>query len=93
MDRITAPVLIMHGEYDVRAPFENFELAVERLEALGKEFESMTYPEGHGFRDPANPIDMYSRLQAFFTRHLGPPDIGGVRTILRRLGLSPCRTG
>ncbi|WP_419942006.1 prolyl oligopeptidase family serine peptidase [Candidatus Palauibacter sp.] len=73
MDRITAPVLIMHGEYDVRAPFENFELAVERLEALGKEFESMTYPEGHGFRDPANSIDMYSRLQAFFTRHLGFP--------------------
>ncbi|WP_419948335.1 prolyl oligopeptidase family serine peptidase [Candidatus Palauibacter sp.] len=71
MDRITAPVLIMHGEYDVRAPFENFELAVERLEALGKEFESMTYPEGHGFRDPVNSTDMYSRLQAFFTRHLG----------------------
>ena len=71
MDRITAPVLIMHGEYDVRAPFENFQLAIERLEALGKEFESMTYPEGHGFRDPANSIDMYSRLQAFFTRHLG----------------------
>ena len=71
MDRITAPVLIMHGEHDVRAPFENFTLAVERLETLGKEFESKTYPEGHGFRDPANSIDMYARLQAFFTRHLG----------------------
>lgn len=71
MDRITAPVLIMHGERDVRAPFRNFELAVERLEALGKEFESMTYPEGHGFRDPANSIDMYSRLEAFFRKHLG----------------------
>ncbi|MXX79131.1 MAG: S9 family peptidase [Gemmatimonadales bacterium] len=71
MDRITAPVLIMHGELDVRAPFENFELAVERLEALGKEFESKTYPEGHGFRDPSNSIDMYRRLQAFFDQHLG----------------------
>lgn len=71
MDRITAPVLIMHGERDVRAPFRNFELAVERLETLGKEFESMTYPEGHGFRDPANSIDMYSRLEAFFRKHLG----------------------
>ena len=73
MNRITAPVLIMHGEYDVRAPFENFELAVERLDALGREFESMTYPEGHGFRDPANLIDMYSRLHAFFARHLATP--------------------
>jgi dipeptidyl aminopeptidase/acylaminoacyl peptidase len=71
MDRITAPVLIMHGEYDVRAPFENFRLAVERLETLGMEFESMTYPEGHGFQDPANSIDMYSRLEAFFRKHLG----------------------
>jgi dipeptidyl aminopeptidase/acylaminoacyl peptidase len=71
MDAITAPVLIMHGEQDVRAPFENFTLAVERLTELGKEFESMTYPEGHGFRDPANSIDMYSRLEAFFRKHLG----------------------
>ena len=71
MDAITAPVLIMHGERDVRAPFENFTLAVERLTELGKEFESMTYPEGHGFRDPANSIDMYSRLEAFFRKHLG----------------------
>ena len=71
MDAITAPVLIMHGERDVRAPFENFTLAVERLTELGREFEAMTYPEGHGFRDPANSIDMYSRLEAFFRKHLG----------------------
>jgi len=71
MDRITAPVLLMHGELDVRAPFENFELAVDRLESLGKDFESMTYPEGHGFRDPANSVDMYSRLETFFGKHLG----------------------
>ena len=77
MDRITAPVLIMHGELDVRAPFENFELAVARLKALGKEFESKTYPEGHGFRDPSNSIDMYSRLGAFFDKHLGGCQPGG----------------
>jgi len=71
MGAITAPVLIMHGEKDVRAPFENFTLAVDRLTELGKEFESKTYPEGHGFRDPANSIDMYSRLEAFFHNHLG----------------------
>ena len=71
MDRITAPVLMMHGERDVRAPFSNFLLAKERLEELGKELETRTYPEGHGFRDPANSIDMYSRLEEFFRRHLG----------------------
>ncbi|MFC1660445.1 prolyl oligopeptidase family serine peptidase [Gemmatimonadota bacterium] len=71
MGNITAPVLIMHGEEDVRAPFLNFQLAVEELEKHGKEYESHTYPEGHGFRDPANRIDMYQRLEAFLTRHLG----------------------
>ena len=44
---------------------------MERLEALGKEFESKAYPEGHGFRDPANSIDMYRRLQVFVDDHLG----------------------
>lgn len=71
MDRITAPVLVMHGERDVRAPFENFELAVERLEELGKVFEAESYDEGHAFRDPDNLVDMYSRLEAFFEKHLG----------------------
>ena len=50
---------------------------VERLEALGKEFESRTYPEGHGFRDPANSVDMYSRLRVFFDEHLGGCQPGG----------------
>lgn len=71
MGNITAPVLVMHGELDVRAPFLNFQLAVEELEKHGKEFESHTYPEGHGFRDPANRIDMYQRLEEFLMRHLG----------------------
>lgn len=71
MGNITAPVLILHGERDVRAPFRNFELAVERLESLGKEFEAKTYDEGHAFQDPANLVDMYQRLEDFFHQHLG----------------------
>ncbi len=71
-ENITTPLLILHGEEDVRAPFRNYELAVEKLKALGKEFESKSYPgEGHGFRDPANRIDMYRRLETFFAKHLG----------------------
>ncbi len=69
---ITAPVLLMHGELDRRVPFRHFELAVEELERHGKEFETRSYPEeGHGFRNPENRIDMYTRLQGFFDRHLG----------------------
>jgi dipeptidyl aminopeptidase/acylaminoacyl peptidase len=71
VSNITTPVLIMHGEADVRAPFHQFELAVEILEAEGKVYEAHSYPgEPHGFRNPANRIDMYQRLEAWFDRWL-----------------------
>ena len=69
---ITAPVLLMHGELDRRVPIQNFEHAVTEFERLGKSVEVKTYPEeGHGFRNPDNRVDMYTRLEAFFERHLG----------------------
>jgi dipeptidyl aminopeptidase/acylaminoacyl peptidase len=69
---IRAPILIMHGELDDRAPYRNFEIAVAELKRLGKRFEAKSYPgEGHGFRDPNNSIDMYTRLEEFFRQHLG----------------------
>jgi dipeptidyl aminopeptidase/acylaminoacyl peptidase len=62
----------MHGETDDRAPYKNFELAVAELKRLGKNFESKSYPgDGHGFRNPDNSIDMYTRLETFFGKHLG----------------------
>ena len=61
----------MHGEEDVRAPYRQYELVVERLRADGKDFESHSYPgEPHGFRNPENRIDMYERLEAFFDARL-----------------------
>lgn len=73
MERIQTPLLIMHGEADPRAPFKNYELAVERLRELGKNFESKSYAgEGHGFRNPDNRIDLFRRTRDFFGRHLEP---------------------
>lgn len=68
---ITAPVLIQHGERDVRAPFLNFELAVAAFEEHGIDYEAHTYPERHGFRDPENRIALYRRVEEFFRRELG----------------------
>jgi len=74
VDQIRTPLLTMHGEADVRAPYRQFELAVERLRAGGRDFESHSYPnEPHGFRDPNNRIDMYRRLEAFFDERLKTP--------------------
>jgi dipeptidyl aminopeptidase/acylaminoacyl peptidase len=72
--QVKTPLLIMHGEADVRAPFRQYQLAVEILKKHGKTFESKSYPdEPHGFRNPANRIDMYRRLEAFLDRHLKTP--------------------
>jgi dipeptidyl aminopeptidase/acylaminoacyl peptidase len=68
---VKTPLLIMHGEQDVRAPYRQYQLAVKILEDHGKPFESKSYPgEPHGFRNPQNRIDMYQRLEAFFEKHL-----------------------
>jgi dipeptidyl aminopeptidase/acylaminoacyl peptidase len=72
LDRLQAPLLLMHGEADRRVPFTNYKVAVAELQRLGKQFESHSYPgEGHGFRKPENRIDMDRRLETFFQQHLG----------------------
>ena len=68
---IKTPLLVMHGEADVRAPFHQFQMVVKILTELHKPFESKTYPnEPHGFRIPANRLDMNRRLEAFLDKHL-----------------------
>jgi dipeptidyl aminopeptidase/acylaminoacyl peptidase len=71
LQNIRTPLLIMHGEADVRAPFGQYQLAVELLRTQSKTFEAKSYPgEPHGFRNPANRLDMYQRLEAFFEKYL-----------------------
>lgn len=68
---VKTPLLIMHGEADVRAPFKQYQLAVDILKKTGKTYESKSYPgEPHGFRNPANRLDMYQRLEAFLDKYL-----------------------
>lgn len=75
VENIETPVLTMHGEADVRAPYRQYQLAVEILEREGKVYEAHSYPdEPHGFRDPMNRVDMYRRLEAWFDRWLRSAD-------------------
>ena len=68
---IKTPLLVMHGEADVRAPYRQFGLVVKILQENNKVFESKSYPnEPHGFRDPANRLDMNRRMEAFLDKYL-----------------------
>lgn len=44
----------------------------EAMQKVGKEPEWMVKPEeGHGFAKLENRVDMYSKMLAFFNRHIG----------------------
>ena len=68
---VKTPVLLMHGEADTIAPFNQFTEAVNELKRHNKVFEAHSYPgELHRFRNPANRVDMYKKLEAWMERWL-----------------------
>ena len=72
--KVKAPVLALHGEADVRAPFEQHGLLVAELKKHGKVVEAHTYPgEPHGFRSLANRADLYVRCETFMNKYLRTP--------------------
>lgn len=65
------PLLLLHGVLDSNVPFQDTVQLTDRLLRQGKIFELMIYPrEDHGFTEPENWIDQYSRILDFFERHL-----------------------
>lgn len=75
LDRVHSgiPFLIMHGELDRRAPYQQSEELATALRARGNPVEFHSYPdEGHGFRRPENRVHAYGRLLVFFQQHLVP---------------------
>ncbi|MBE1160472.1 S9 family peptidase [Dyella acidiphila] len=72
-DKIDVPVLLIHGEADQRAPFEQAKAMRAALDAAHKPYEWLTKPdEGHGFYNEQNNVDMYNHLQAFLAKYIGP---------------------
>lgn len=70
--QIKVPVFLSAGGEDVVAPIEHTELMERRLKAAGVPVETLyKKTEGHGFYKPENQQEYYTRLLAFFNRHLG----------------------
>lgn len=71
-DRITIPVLLTAGDSDLTAPPGHTRKMRAALEALDKPVETKIYfGEGHGFYEPENRTDFYTRLLAFLDRNIG----------------------
>jgi dipeptidyl aminopeptidase/acylaminoacyl peptidase len=71
--RIKAPVLLVHGGKDKRAPVEHAEAmrAASSRPAIRPSGSSRPN-EGHGFYDTKNVTEFYQRLEAFLAKHIGP---------------------
>lgn len=67
----TAPLLVLHGDNDIRVPKEEAEQAVRVLRTERRTVEAHYYPdEGHGFYKRENQIDATRRMLAWFDEYL-----------------------
>ncbi len=73
--KVTAPVLILHGENDTNVPVGQALYFHRALTQFGTEHELVIYPrENHSFTERAHQIDVLERTRTWFTRWLGEPD-------------------
>lgn len=72
VDKLKAPMLIVHGEEDPRAPLSQAKALRKALEAGNHPFEWMIKPEeGHGFWRPENILAFDNALLDFLDRNIG----------------------
>ncbi|MCJ7725969.1 MAG: alpha/beta fold hydrolase, partial [Acidimicrobiia bacterium] len=72
VDRITAPLLVLHGANDPRVPLGEAEQIVGRLRELKRDVDLVVFEdEGHGIVKLANRRVAYRRIVDFLGEHLG----------------------
>jgi len=71
INKLKAPVLIVHGGDDERAPIEQAESLIDALKKAKHPHEYMLLEnEGHGFYKPEHRTKYYKRVLAFLDEHL-----------------------
>lgn len=73
VERIKAPILLVHGEKDVRVPIKNMHFLISQLAKVGKKPDDVIVEkkEAHGFRDLDNQVNLYTKMLAFFDKYIG----------------------
>ncbi len=72
VDRVKTPLLITHGERDLRVPITQAEQFYRALKKRGVETVFLRYPrEGHSIQEPNHQIDLFQRQLEWFDSHLG----------------------
>jgi dipeptidyl aminopeptidase/acylaminoacyl peptidase len=70
-DKVTTPVLVLHGEQDTRVPITLGLEFYRGLKLLGKDAQMVRYPrEPHWFHEPAHQENVQQRVLDWFDAHL-----------------------
>ena len=73
IDKLKAPVMIVHGEEDKRVPFDQSKQLRSALEKRGIPYEWLSKArEEHGFYSEDNRVEFYDKMLAFLEKNLGP---------------------
>ena len=71
MDRIEAPLFVLHGENDPRVPVGEARQVAEAAEAAGVPVETLVFEdEGHGIAKRENRIEAYAAIVEFLDTHV-----------------------
>ena len=71
VEKLKAPVLIVHGGEDERAPIEQAESIIDALKKANHPHQYMLLEnEGHGFYKPEHRAKYYNNVLAFLDKHL-----------------------
>jgi dipeptidyl aminopeptidase/acylaminoacyl peptidase len=71
VDRIKAPLIVLHGANDTNVPMIEAEQVVERLKARGTPVEYVFFAdEGHGFEKAPNRVRASVAIVRWFDRYL-----------------------
>ncbi len=72
VDRVKTPIMITHGERDLRVPISQAEQYYRALRKRSVEVVFLRYPrEGHGIQEPNHQIDLFQRQLDWFDSRLG----------------------
>ena len=73
IDRIQAPLMVIHGANDPRVPVQEAEQIVSTLRSRGREVDYLRYEdEGHGLAKAKNRADAWPKVVQFFQKHMRP---------------------
>lgn len=74
LDKLKAPVFIVHGTEDKRTPLSYATAFRAELDKRGHPYEWLEKEkEGHGFYKPENNVELWQKLLVFLDKHIGKP--------------------